>query len=306
MAALWRRNATALLFMGPAAVMVLVFFFVPVVLTLGMGLTDMSTATGLSKWQWIGFDNFERIFTSRFTSIIFLNTIFYVVVTLAFSVAMGLAIALLSTHVGRTTGGVFRALWLLPRISPSVVYALMWTWAAADPPFGIINELVSPLGVEPRPWLNTDPWLIIILINGFVGTSLGMLLFTSAIEAIPVDLIRAARVDGASAWQIVRRITLPLLKWPILFFFTYQSMSLLASYEYILLTTNGGPGLYGTEVWSLWAFHTALNSYFGNLQIGLGAAMAAILVLMGLVVSFVLLRLFRFGDLVSDPRIEIT
>jgi inositol-phosphate transport system permease protein len=303
---LWRRNATALLFMGPAAVLVLLFFFVPVALTLGMGLTDMSTATGLSKWQWIGFDNFERIFTSRFTSIIFLNTIFYVLVTLAVSLLIGLSVAILSTQMERKTGGVFRALWLLPRISPSVVYALMWTWAAAAPPFGIINEVVAPIGLEPRAWLTTDPWLIVFLINGFVGASLGMLIFTSAIEAIPVDLLRAARVDGANAWQIVRRITLPLLKWPILFFFTYQSMSLLASYEYILLTTNGGPGLYGTEVWSLWAFHTALNSYFGNLQIGLGAAMAAILVLMGLTVSFLLLRLFRFDDLVSEPRVEIT
>ncbi|HEY3064104.1 MAG TPA: sugar ABC transporter permease [Chloroflexota bacterium] len=306
LAALWRRNATALLFMGPAAVLVLLFFFVPVILTLGMGLTDMSTATGLSKWQWVGLDNFERIITSRFTSIIFLNTIFYVLVTLAFSVALGLGVALLSTHVERKTGGLFRALWLLPRISPSVVYALMWTWAAADAPFGIINEFATPLGLEPRAWLSTDPWLIIFLINGFVGTSLGMLIFTSAIEAIPVDLIRAARVDGANAWQIVKRITLPLLKWPILFFFTYQSMSLLASYQYILLTTNGGPGLYGTEVWSLWAFHTALNSYYGNLQIGLGAAMAAILVLMALIVSYVLLRVFRFDDLVTEPRVEIT
>src|SRR5439155_24123108 len=142
--------------------------------------------------------------------------------------------------------------------------------------------------------------------NGFVGASFGMLIFTSAIKAIPEDLFRAARVDGANALQIVRRITLPLVKWPVLFVLTYQTMSLLASYEYILLTTNGGPGLYGTEVWSLWAFHTALNSYYGNLQIGLGAAMAAVLVAIGLVVSFVLLRLFRFGDLVSEPRVEVS
>ena len=59
--------------------------------------------------------------------------------------------------------------------------------------------------------MNSDPWLIVILINGFVGASLGMLIFASAIESIPIDLIRAARVDGANAWQIVRRITLPLL-----------------------------------------------------------------------------------------------
>jgi inositol-phosphate transport system permease protein len=306
LAAWWRGNATALFFMAPAAIMVLVFFFAPVAITLGMSLTDMATATGLSRWQWIGFDNYERIFRGRFTGIIFFNTLFYVATTLTFNVLVGLGVALVSMHVEPKTGNLFRALWLLPRISPSVVYALMWTWAAAAPPFGIINQLVEPFGVEPRFWLGSDPWLIVILINGFVGASLGMLVFTSAIKSIPEDLFRAARVDGANAWQIVRRITLPLLKWPILFVLTYQTMSLFASYEYILLTTNGGPGLYGTEVWSLWAFHTALNSYYGNLEFGLGAAMAAILVLMGLIVSGVLLRLFRFEDLVGDPRVEIT
>ncbi len=113
------------------------------------------------------------------------------------------------------------------------------------------------------------------------------------------------RVDGAGAWQIVRRITLPLLRWPLLFVFVYQAMSLLASYEYILLTTDGGPGLYGTEVWSLWAFHTALNSYYGNLQFGLGAAMATVLVVIGIVLSATLLRVFHFSSLVTEPRVEI-
>ena len=302
----WSGHATALFFMAPSLVLVVLFFVAPVLITLGMSLTDMATATGLSRWQWVGLDNYERIVRGRFTLLILGNTLFYVAATLTFNVLVGLGVALLSTHVESKTGGTFRALWLLPRISPSVVYALMWTWAAADAPFGVINQVVEPFGVAPRFWLASDPWLIIILINGFVGASMGMLVFTSAIQSIPEELFRAARVDGASAWQIVRRITLPLLKWPILFVLTYQTMSLFASYEYILLTTNGGPGLYGTEVWSLWAFHTALNSYYGNLEFGFGAALAAVLVVMSLIVSFLLLRVFRFNDLVSEPRIEIT
>jgi inositol-phosphate transport system permease protein len=305
-AAWWRTNATALLFIGPAAFLVIVFFFAPVVLTLGMSFTNMATATGLSGWEWIGTQNYEQITRGSFTGLIVRNTIFYVAVTLAFNVTVGLGVALLSVHMAPKVGGTFRALWLLPRITPSVVYALMWTWAAAPAPFGIINEVVTPFGAEPRYWVNSDPWLIVILINGFVGASFGMLIFTSAITAIPEDLFRAARVDGANAWQIVRRITLPLIKWPILFVLVYQTMSLLASYEYILLTTNGGPGLYLTEVWSLWAFHTALQSYYGNLEFGLGAAMAAILVTVGVVVSAILLRVFRFGSLVAEPRVEIT
>jgi inositol-phosphate transport system permease protein len=302
----WRDNATALFFMAPAALMILLFFLAPAAITLGMSLTDMATTTGLSNWQWVGLENYERIFRGRFTALIFGNTLFYVAATLSFNVLVGLGVALLSVHVEPRTGTFFRALWLLPRISPSVVYALMWTWAAADAPFGVINQLVEPFGVAPRFWLATNPWLIVLLINGFVGASLGMLVFTSAIQSIPEDLFRAARVDGANAWQIVRRITLPLLRWPILFVLTYQTMSLFASYEYIFLTTNGGPGLYGTEVWSLWAFHTALNSYYGNLEFGFGAALAAVLVVMGVVVSAVLLRLCRFDDLVGDPKVEIT
>ncbi len=302
----WRTNATAMLFMGPAAILVIVFFFVPVLLTLGMSFTDIATATGLSGWQWIGTANYEQIFRGSFTGLIVRNTVIYVLLVLTFNVLVGLGVALLTVHVRDQVGGFFRAVWLLPRISPSVVYALMWTWAAAPPPFGIINEFVAPFGVAPRFWMNTDPWMFILFLNGFVGASLGMLIFTSAIESIPEDLFRAARVDGANAWQIVRRITVPLIRWPILFVLVYQSMSLLASYEYILLTTNGGPGLYITEVWSLWAFHTALQSYAGNLEIGLGAAMAAILVLVGVAVSAFLLRAFRFNDLVSEPRVEIT
>lgn len=302
----WSRYGTALFFMGPALLMVALFFVAPVVITLGMSFTDMATTTGLSNWRWSGLDNYERMARGSFTLLILGNTIFYVAVTLAFNILAGLGIALLGTHVEPRTGGLFRAIWLLPRISPSVVYALMWTWAAAAPPYGVINQLVEPFGVEGRYWINTDPWLMVLLVNGFVGASFGMLVFTSAIRSIPEELFRAAWVDGASAWQIVRRITLPLLKWPILFVLTYQTMSLFSSYEYIYLITNGGPGLYMTEVWSLWAFHTALNSYFGNLEFGYGSALAAVLVVMGLVVSFVLLRLFRFNDLVSEPRIEIT
>ena len=85
----WRSNATALLFMSPAAVLVLVFFFVPVLLTIGMGFTNIATATGLSGWQWIGTANYEQIFRGAFTGLIARNTLVYVVLTLSFNVIVG-------------------------------------------------------------------------------------------------------------------------------------------------------------------------------------------------------------------------
>src|SRR4029077_9558567 len=105
-----------------------------------------------SNWQWSGLDNYQRMIRGSFTLLILGNTLFYVVVTLAFNVLAGLGIALLSVPGEPRTGGFFRAVWLLPRISPSVVYALMWTWAAADAPFGIINNFVAPFGCGPGGW----------------------------------------------------------------------------------------------------------------------------------------------------------
>ncbi|WP_234992347.1 hypothetical protein [Roseisalinus antarcticus] len=101
----------------------------------------------------------------------------------------------------------------------------------------------------------------------------------------------------------MRHIIVPQLRWPILFVTSYQTLSLLTSFEYILLATDGGPGR-GTEVWSLAAYHTALNNYGGNLEYGLGAAYALVLVIIGIALSLTYMRFFNFRDLVARPRIE--
>jgi inositol-phosphate transport system permease protein len=180
----------------------------------------------------------------------------------------------------------------------------MWKRLAADEPFGILNQFLVPLGFESQNWLQASPWLFVILVNGFVGASFGLIIFTSAIESIPKDLITAAKVDGASALQRVRDIIIPQIKWPLLFVTTYQTLSLLTSFEYILLLTNGGPGLYRTEVWALTAYHRALQTYFGNNQWGYGAAWGFVLVVIGIILSVFYLRVFRFKELVKEPKID--
>jgi inositol-phosphate transport system permease protein len=132
-----------------------------------------------------------------------------------------------------------------------------------------------------------------------------MIIFTSAIEAIPKDLLNASLVDGSTLIQRVRYIIMPLLRWPLLFVVTYQTLSLLTSFEQILLLTDGGPGLYETEVWALTAYHRALSNYFGNAQWGYGSAFAVMLVLVGVALAVIYMRVFRFQDLVAEPKIEV-
>ncbi|GAC1643588.1 MAG: sugar ABC transporter permease [Herpetosiphon sp.] len=299
-----RGSTTALLFLAPAAVLVLVFFVAPVLITLYISVTDMSTST-FSNPRFIGLENYQKMFRSGSLLKIAGNTVFYVGTTLIlFNVGMALVVALVTTNMPRRSGAIFRAIWLLPRITPSVVYIMIWKYLAADAPFGVFNQFISLVGMTPQNWLVTAPWVMVILVNGYIGASFGMILFTSAIEAIPVTYLHASRVDGATTLQTIRYVVLPLLRWPLLFVLTYQTLSLLTSFEQILLLTDGGPGYFTTETWALQAYHRALSNYFGNVQFGFGAALAAVLVFIGVSLAILYLRVFRFGELIQEPKIE--
>ncbi len=262
---------------------------------------ERATYTG---WFWNA-ENYDRMFGSNDTLIILLNTLLYVFLTLTlFNTGFALVLAITTYYLPKSQAAVFRAIWFLPRISPPVLYVLLWKWLVWDT--GFLSTVLAWFGVGARNWMLDgviNAWVFVVLINGFVGASMGMILFASAIQAIPQPLFWASEVDGASRWQQVRRIILPQLRWPILFVTSYQTLSLLTSFEYILLATDGGPGS-ATEVWALAAYHVALNNYAGNLQYGYGATLALVLVAIGIVLSLIYLRIFNFDALVSRPRIE--
>ena len=295
-----RRYSAPLVFLLPATLLIALFFVAPAVTTLYLSLTDISTIT-FRHPRWIGLGNYYSLLRDPFIGKILLNTAHYVGFTLLFNVGMGLLLALLSSSVRERYGNQIRAVWLLPRILPPVVFVVILQGLSREAPYGLISNLLG----TSRNWITAQPWNVIILANGLVGASFGMLLFTSAIRAIPQDLFYAAAVDGATTGQTVRRVVLPLLRWPILFVTAYQTLSLLTSFEYILLLTNGGPGFYTTTVWSLHAYQLALSNYFGNVQFGLGAAMAAVLVVIGVVVSLFYLRIFNFRAQVGEPKVEV-
>ncbi len=302
-------NLTAFLFMAPAGILVLLFFVIPVFLVIYISLTNLATANftaDLTKMQFVGLENYQTLFRDQYAQKIFFNTLFYVLVTLGlFNVGAALLVALLTAHVNRRASFFFRALWILPRITTSAVYILMWQRMIADPPYGILNQFSTLLNQPPITYVSENPWTFVIVVNGFIGISFGMIIFTSAIESIPKDLMNASLVDGSTLMQRIRFIILPLLRWPLLFVLSYQTLSLLTSYEQILLLTNGGPRLYQTEVWALTAYHRALSNYFGNAQWGYGSAFAVVLVVAGVVLAWVYMRVFRFRELVAEPKIEV-
>ena len=251
-------------------------------------------------------ENFRRLATQKETARLVGNTFLYVGATLSlFNVGLGLFLAVVLFYMPKGASALFSTLWLLPRITPVVLYAVMWKWFTWED--GFLPILAEQLGLPSFNYMKgsvVTAWATMITLNGFIGASFGLILFSGALRAIPVQQLWASEVDGATRWQQVRRIVLPQMRWPILFVTAYQTLSLLSSYEQIWLTTNGGPGR-TTTVWALEAFKTALSNYTGNLEYGMGAAMALVLVVVGLVLSLIYLRLFKFNELVGHPKIEI-
>lgn len=276
--------------------------------TLGFKLTpdqkEQVAKAAYTGWVWTS-DNFSRMASSPDMARVLLNTVLYVALVLViFNVGYALLLAIWTHYMPAAPASFFRGVWLLPRITPVVIYVMLWKWLAWDT--GFISTLMGNFGYPPKNYLLDNAynaWVFVVMINGFIGASMGMLVFSSAMKAIPKSQFYASEVDGASRWQQIRYIILPQMRWPILFVTCYQTLSLLASFNEILLSTNGGPGR-ATEIWALAAYHTALNNYAGNLEYGLGAAMALVLVVIGVTLSLIYLRIFNYGTLVSKPLIE--
>ncbi|MDI9484842.1 MAG: sugar ABC transporter permease [Bacillota bacterium] len=301
-----RGHGMIALLLLPAFLIILAFYVVPAVLTGAMSLTNMDHRL---SWNFVGIENYKAMLQDTILNRVFWNTLLYVFGTLlCFNVTFGLLLALATSYIAERqaerTSMFFRALWLLPRFTPPIVYGVIWLWILDPTRNGLLNGLINFFGGKPISWISEFPMPVIILTNGVIGASFGMILFYSAITSISREHNWAAAVDGAGWLQRTRYVTLPLIRWPLMFVTAYQTLSLLTSYEYILIITGGGP-FYRTTVWSLYAYNEAFGGYYASYRFGYATALTMVLVLISLVASIIYWRVFRFREMMSDPKIEV-
>jgi len=293
-----RKKSLPWLMLSPFLILVFVFYFLPVVLIAVNAFTGMDSAL---EWNFIGLSNFKKMLLDPNIIEIFKNTFIYVFFTLLINVFFGLALGLLTTYFiqKENIGLLFRTIWMLPRISPPVVYVLLWLWFLDPSPYGVLNSLRALMDLPPGEWLTSHPKTAIILANGMIGASFGMIIFSSAIKSIPTDLFQAAKVDGASQWSIIKDIILPAIRWPLMFVTMWQLLSLLTSYEYILLLTGGGPGV-ESEVLALYSYQKAFESF----EYGYGSAISLVLVFVALILCFILWKVFGMEKMMGASKVE--
>lgn len=294
-----RRPARPLLYLAPACALLGVFFLGPIIVNTVIAFTDMGATLRVDGFT---LENFQRIIQrdGRMPAIL-LTTLIYVAATLfIFNIGLGMLLALATTAVPERLGGFFRGLWLVPRMSPAVLYAILWIWMADPTDAGLINQVLGAIGLSPINLRNDNPLLLIVIANGVVGASFAMVILTSTIRSIPVHLGNAARIDGASEWGVLRHVTLPALMGPVRMITLYQALSLLTTYEYILLITGGGP-VYDSTPYALYIYRRA----FENGAYAYGAALALGLMLIGVVITLVQWRLTNMRATFLPPKIEV-
>src|SRR3982751_3378630 len=266
------RNALGLLFMLPAAVLLLLFLTSPLGLGTWLGFTDAKVGRA---GEWIGTENYQFLWGDSVTRLALFNTLFYTFVASVLKFLLGLWLALLLNRNIRFKT-FFRAVVLLPFIVPTALSALAFWWLY-DAQFSIISWILMKMGLIKQyiDFLG-DPWnarLSVIAANIWRGVPFVAICLLAGLQTISPSLYEAAALDGATPWQRFRYVTLPLLTPIIAVVMTFSVLFTFTDFQLIYVITRGGP-LNATHLMATLSFQRAISG--GSL--GEGAAIATAMV----------------------------
>jgi multiple sugar transport system permease protein len=266
------RNALGLVFMIPAAVLLLVFLTYPLGLGVWLGFTDTKVGR---EGSWVGLENYEFLWEDSVTRLALFNTLFYTFIASVVKFFLGLWLAvLLNERVPFKT--FFRSVILLPYIVPTALSALAFWWLY-DSQFSIISWVLIKMGLIDRyiDFLG-DPWnarLSVIAANIWRGVPFVAITLLAGLQTISPSLYEASAIDGASPWQRFRHITLPLLTPIIAVVMTFSVLFTFTDFQLIYVITRGGP-LNATHLMATLSFQRAISGG----ALGEGAAIAIAMV----------------------------
>ncbi|WP_395821652.1 carbohydrate ABC transporter permease [Devosia sp.] len=277
MATLKQREAVAAYgFLIPAYAIYILFLALPLVAALMLSVLEVDRLT--LKAEWVGWENFDWIFTDPRFWQTFANTFYFIVLAVAGNVGLGLVLAVL---LDRKLPGpllyLFRLAYFLPVLVSLAFVSFIWQFLLSYD-LGAINYYVKALGLPPVRWL-TDKniaMLSIIIIDVWKNVGFFLIAFLAALQGVPRTLLEAARIDGASALTTLYRIKLPFIAPVILFCVTYATIGGLQVFDSIKIITNGGPGD-ATRSVVMYMYSEAFNA--GELGTGAASALTLLIVI---------------------------
>lgn len=250
-----------------------------------LSLTSVNVLAGTREF--VGLENYTRLFTDPDMVVVLANTFFFVFVLSIAGTIVALALSLL---LNQKLPGInfFRAAIFIPALVTTVAWVLVWRFILQ--PEGLLDGMLGVVGVGPLPWLRGG-WLtltVFAVIQLTKNVGINMMIFLAALQAVPADLIDASRVDGARRWQRFWHVILPQISPAILMVFMLMISGSFRVFELVLLMTNGGPG----NQTSVLAFEIYRQAFRLN-DIGYAAALAVFLFVLVLALTGIIWQLRR-------------
>ena len=265
----------------PAVIVLAVLTAYPVANLLRMSLSTIEFAQGTDVWTWTPMRNLAMLAGDEVLRPALRNTFVFVIVSVAVEMVLGLALALVVAELGRGKGWVRTAL-ILPILVPPVAIGSVWK-LMYNYDFGIFNQTLVALDASPVNWLGSPSLALmsVIVVDVWHWVPFVFLILFAAVEGLPVDVLEAARIDGASRWQMIRRVQIPLLRPAIVVALLFRSILAFKVFDEVYLLTSGGPGT-ATELVNLHLYKV----FFEQNQLGYGALLS--LAIIAAIVAFLL------------------
>ncbi|MEU7749525.1 sugar ABC transporter permease [Nonomuraea sp. NPDC049158] len=282
-----RDPVTGLLFVLPVLVLFLIFRIFPALGAAGMSLTNWNIG---GEWSFVGADNYARLLDDTIFWTSLRVTLVYVAIYVPLTLLVSLGTALLLNQVVFLRG-LFRGMLFLPYVTSFVLAGVIWRWIYEFD--GLINGVLGKAGLGPVAFLEQSSLVLpaLAVVSAWKGFGYSMLILLAGLKAIPGSYLEAARVDGASAWQRFRRITLPLLKPALFFVLVIETISAFQTFDTVYVMTGGGPA---RATYTL--IYGIYDHGFRSFDFGYAATWGMVLFALVLIVSLIQRRFLDRGN----------
>jgi multiple sugar transport system permease protein len=280
-----RKAIEGYLYISPFLIGFAVFTLYPLIASFYLSFTNFNL---LSDPTWVGLENYSRAFTE---DNLFWSSLERTARYAAFVVPLGVVASLgaaLLLNQGFPGTAIFRTFFFLPSIVPVIASVLIWLWIL-QPSIGVMNYLLSRVGIPGPPWVQSTVWALPSLVMLSLWSTAGgsrMIVFLAGLQAVPQELYEAAKIDGANAWQRFVNVTLPMISPTIFFNVVISIIGALSVFSVAYIGTQGGPA-YATY---FYVYHLYVSAFQYSLM-GYASALAWIFLVIVLALTFVQFRL---------------
>lgn len=295
-----KRDFSTLFFILPFLILFLVFLGYPLVYSFYLSLNRVTSLENVFKGlKFVGLDNFRRLLSDRVFGWSLLMTLYYGGLMVPLGIASSLLLAVLLNSKLRLYK-VYRAAFFLPYVLDLFVVSIVWTFIYS-PHFGVLNRILVAMGISyfRESGFLGNPYTAmpaVVLVNVLKGAGFGMVLYLAALQSIPQSIYESAEVDGASWWQKLTKITIPLLQPVTIFMVVVGVVSALNAFVEIYAMTSGGPSIDigGKAYGATWVTgYYLFDTFYIRLDLGYAAAMSYVLLAIAVAISLLNIRLVR-------------